>query len=47
MKELVGIKVNCDNLQGLANSHCSGNVSMLASEISDFFESVTKDFPPR
>ena len=21
MKELVGVKVNCDNLQGLANTH--------------------------
>ena len=38
--------VNCDNLQGLANTHCSGNVSILANEISDFFESVTNDFPP-
>ena len=26
--------------------HCSGNFSILANEISDFFESVTKDFPP-
>ena len=46
VKELVGVKVNCDNLQGLANTHCSGNFSILANEISDFFESVTKDFPP-
>ena len=46
MKELVGVKVNCDNLQGLANTRCSGNFSILANEISDFFESVTKDFPP-
>ena len=46
MKELVGVKDNCDNLQGLANTHCSGHVSILANEISDFFESVTKDFPP-
>ena len=46
MKELVGVKVNCDNLQGLANTHCSGNFSILANEISDFFEYVTKYFPP-
>ena len=30
VKELVGVKVNCDNLQGLANTHCSGNFSILA-----------------
>ena len=41
-----GVKDKCDNLQGLVNTHCSGNVSMLANEISYFFESVTKDFPP-
>ena len=46
VKELAMVKVNCDNLQGLANTHCSGNVSILANEISYFFKSVTNDFPP-
>ena len=34
VKEFVGVKVNCDNLQSLANIHCSGNFSILANKVT-------------
>ena len=46
VKDLAGVKVKCDNLQGLVNKHCSGNLGILANDICDFFKSVSNDFTP-
>ena len=47
MKDLAGVKVKCDSLQGLANKHCTGNLGgILANITCDFFESVSNDFTP-
>ena len=46
VKDLAGVKVKCDNLQGLVNKHCSGNLDIFANDICDFFNSVSNDFTP-
>ena len=46
MKDLAGVKVKCDNLQGLVDKHCSGNLGILVNDICDYFESVLNDFIP-
>ena len=35
---------NCNNLYGLANSHCVRKLEILADNVCDFLQSVTNDF---
>ena len=44
IKDIAGVKVHCDSLQGLANSHCAGKLDVLADAVCDFLQSVTTDF---
>ena len=46
IKQMSGLKSASDSLQGLVNTHCSGNVEPLASNISKFLSSVTENFLP-
>ncbi len=46
IKDIAGVKVHCDSLQGLANSHCAGKLYVLADDVCDFLQSVTTDFTP-
>ena len=46
IKDIPGVQVHCDSLQGLANSHCAGKLYVLADEVCDFLQSVTTDFIP-
>ena len=46
IKYIAGVKVHCDSLQGLANSHCAGKLDVLADDVCDFLQSMTTDFTP-
>ena len=46
IKYIAGIKVYCDSLQRLANSHCAGKLDVLADDVCDFLQSATTDFTP-
>ena len=43
-RDIFGVKVNCDNLQRLADLHCAGKLDLLADNVCDFLQSVTTDF---